>query len=104
MKTRKPKMKNYTLQLPESYILRLWYLRDISNKNFDPNVEIKKAVKEILEKNEKHFHVDRLTYIKSPKCDKCGSAMRKVIYKGKNYWGCVGFPDCKNLKEIQNES
>jgi hypothetical protein len=41
---------------------------------------------------------------KPPACDRCGKPMRKRHGKDGDFYGCSGYPDCKNTKQIEAAS
>ena len=92
--------KNYTLPLPEDLINRMWYLRDLSKKKVNPNILIHKFVEEMVEHYEKEYKISKYDNIKSLKCNKCSSFMKKIKYKELDYWACSQYPKCKNMVKI----
>jgi hypothetical protein len=101
-KNQQPK-KNYTLQIPEAVVNRMWYLRDISKKNIDPNPLINKFILEMLEHYEKKYKIGKDDHKEALKCNKCSSFMKKVTYKEEKYWACSAYPKCKNMKKIKGD-
>ena len=46
----------------------------------------------------------RFVPLTPPNCDRCGSPMRSVEWRGNRFWGCSGYPRCKATKPLLQAS
>ena len=46
--------------------------------------------------------LDKWETLIGPNCKKCGLPMRKCEGKYGEFWGCIGYPDCRSIDKIQD--
>jgi len=79
----------------------------------DTTVKKEEILNAFIEKMKRLSHYEELErtlpgmdnehkHIESIICDKCGNKMVKKKSKTATFWGCTGFPACKNTKSLQN--
>lgn len=95
--------KNYTLLIPLDNINRMRYLRDLTQKRFDPNDLINEFIEKMLDHYEEKYNVDKNDHKKTIKCNKCSSFMKIINYNNEKYYACTAYPKCKNMKLIKED-
>lgn len=103
MKNKKPyNRKSYSVHLSNETINRIKFIKAISKNKFDIGLFLEKTLSPILYKAETKLKIDKETWKKARKCERCNSYM--IVKEGKNgkFYGCCNYPECKNTDSLDN--